>query len=52
MIKLGKPKGTFDKAVKEIESFIKNPSVRHIFMLYDCHCVNLIRIIAYFGAGL
>ena len=27
MVKLGKPKASFDKAIAEIEAYIKNPSV-------------------------
>lgn len=29
MMKLGKPKASFDKAIAEIEAYIKNPSVNN-----------------------
>lgn len=46
MVKLGKPKNSFDKAVVEIEAFMKNPAVRNRLNSLNFNIFNWIIIIS------
>jgi len=46
MVKLGKPKNSFDKAVGEIEAYMKNPAVSYSSLKLNSYHTELDHVIS------